>query len=158
MRKNPSALHHVYDGVTMNAILFLIYVSAYMTGLHSVCLSSFITMILITTNLIVNYSLHISEVEKKNTEMLEDELLRLITKYNNDIKESLSLCGIDESDDDMPPLISASEIHYDKPEIIRAKFSDYNNIIHWSNQIYSQNIPVLREILEASQNNTNKND
>jgi hypothetical protein len=114
-------------------------------------------MILISTNLLVNYRLHVSEVEKNNTELLEDEILRLINNYNKNMKESISLCGInasdesDNSDDDMPPLISASEIIYDKNETIKAKFSDYNNI-DWSNEIYSRNIPVIREILEASRN------
>ena len=152
MRNNPSALQHVYDGVIVNAILFFIYLSAYMNGMHSLCLCAFTLIILISISILVNYRLHVSDVEKKNTEFLEDELLRLITKYNTDMKKSLLLCGIDqsdesdESDDDMPPLINASDIHYD------------NNIINLSNQIYSQNIPVVREILEASQNNLNKLD
>jgi hypothetical protein len=154
MRKNPSPLQNVYDGATVNAILFFVYISAYMSGLHSLCLCSFIIMILISTNVLVNYRLHVSEVENKNIEFLEGELLRLIDNYNKNMKESISLCGIDESDDsddDMPPLISASEIHYDKNETIKAKFSDYNTI-DWPNEIYSQKIPVVREILEASRN------
>jgi len=165
MRKKPSLLQNIYDGAILNSILFFSYISAYMTGMHSLCLSSFILFMLISSSVLVNYRLLISEVEYKK-HLVEDELLRLINTCNNNVTDLLPDSNSDDSDvsnessdcDDMPPLISTSEIRYDKPEIIRAKFSDYNTIIHWPNQIYSQNIPVFREILEASQNNTNNLD